>query len=147
MSDTKQVPQPKTYGPLGNLPLLDSAAPVQSLVKVASELGPIFQFQYPGGRRELYVSGHEYVKDACDEKRFDKRIWAPLQNVRPFAGDGLFTSATHEPNWKKHITSCSPALASVRCKATIRKWSISLCSLSRNGLGSTPTKPWTFLPT
>ncbi|WP_339273038.1 cytochrome P450 [Paenibacillus sp. FSL W8-0187] len=101
MSDTKQVPQPKTYGPLGNLPLLDSAAPVQSLVKVASELGPIFQFQYPGGRRELYVSGHEYVKDACDEKRFDKRIWAPLQNVRPFAGDGLFTSATHEPNWKK----------------------------------------------
>lgn len=101
MSHMKQVPQPKTYGPLGNLPLLDSAAPVQSLVKVASELGPIFQFQYPGGRRELYVSGHEYVKDACDEKRFDKRIWAPLQNVRPFAGDGLFTSATHEPNWKK----------------------------------------------
>lgn len=101
MTQMKQVPQPKTYGPLGNLPLLDSAAPVQSLVKVASELGPIFQFQYPGGRKELYVSGHEYVKDACDEKRFDKRIWAPLQNVRPFAGDGLFTSATQEPNWKK----------------------------------------------
>ncbi|MEC0201275.1 cytochrome P450 [Paenibacillus lautus] len=101
MTQTQLVPQPKTYGPLGNLPLLDSAAPVQSLVKVASELGPIFQFQYPGGRKELYVSGHEYVKDACDEKRFDKRIWAPLQNVRPFAGDGLFTSATQEPNWKK----------------------------------------------
>lgn len=98
---TKGIPQPKTYGPLGNLPLLDSSAPVQSLVKIASELGPIFQFQYPGGRRELYVSGHEYVRDACDEKRFDKRIWAPLQNVRAFAGDGLFTSATHEPNWKK----------------------------------------------
>lgn len=101
MTENKTVPQPKTYGPLGNLPLLDSAAPVQSLVKVASELGPIFQFQYPGGRKELYVSGYEYVKDACDEKRFDKRVWAPLQNVRPFAGDGLFTSATHEPNWKK----------------------------------------------
>ncbi|MCQ6562193.1 bifunctional cytochrome P450/NADPH--P450 reductase [Paenibacillus mendelii] len=101
MTQTMQVPQPKTYGPLGNLPLLDSAAPIQSLVKVASELGPIFQFQFPGGRRELYLSGHEYVKDACDEKRFDKRIWAPLQNVRPFAGDGLFTSATQEPNWKK----------------------------------------------
>ncbi|GIO28964.1 MULTISPECIES: bifunctional cytochrome P450/NADPH--P450 reductase [Paenibacillus] len=101
MTETIQVPQPKTYGPLGNLPLLDSAAPVQSLVKVASELGPIFQFQYPGGRKEIYVSGHEYVKDACDEKRFDKRIWAPLQNVRAFAGDGLFTSATQETNWKK----------------------------------------------
>lgn len=101
MTENIPVPQPKTYGPLGNLPLLDSSAPVQSLVKVASELGPIFQFQYPGGRKELYVSGHEYVKDACDEKRFDKRIWAPLQNVRAFAGDGLFTSATQETNWKK----------------------------------------------
>ncbi|GAE07479.1 NADPH-P450 reductase 1 [Paenibacillus sp. JCM 10914] len=97
----KVPPQPKTFGPLGNLPLMDTDAPVQSLVKVASEIGPIFQFQFPGGRKELYISGHEYVKDACDEKRFDKRVWAPLQNVRPFAGDGLFTSATQEPNWKK----------------------------------------------
>lgn len=101
MTDSIQVPQPKTYGPLGNLPMLDGHNPIQSLSKIAEEYGPIFQFQYPGGRKELYVSGYEYVKDATDEKRFDKRIWAPLQNVRPFAGDGLFTSATDEPNWKK----------------------------------------------
>lgn len=100
MSVSVKIPQPKTYGPLGNLPLLDVHAPVQSLVKIAYEQGPIFQIQYPG-RKEIYISGHEYVEDACDEKRFDKRIWAPLQNVRPFAGDGLFTSATDEPNWKK----------------------------------------------
>ncbi|MFD2700321.1 bifunctional cytochrome P450/NADPH--P450 reductase [Paenibacillus shunpengii] len=100
MSLSVKIPRPKTYGPLGNLPLLDVHAPVQSLVKIAYEQGPIFQIQYPG-RNEIYISGHEYVKDACDEKRFDKRIWAPLRNVRPFAGDGLFTSATDEPNWKK----------------------------------------------
>ncbi|MCM3782736.1 bifunctional cytochrome P450/NADPH--P450 reductase [Neobacillus mesonae] len=100
MTASIEIPQPKTYGPLGNLPLLDVHAPVQSLVQIAHEQGPVFLIQYPG-RKEIYISGHEYVKDACDEKRFDKRIWAPLQNVRPFAGDGLFTSGTNEPNWKK----------------------------------------------
>ncbi|WP_211745731.1 cytochrome P450 [Paenibacillus sp. Marseille-Q4541] len=101
MTESVQIPQPKTYGPLGNLPLIDGNAPIQSLSKIAEEYGPIFQIQYPAGRKELYISGHEFVKDASDEKRFDKRIWAPLQNVRPFAGDGLFTSGTYEPNWKK----------------------------------------------
>lgn len=101
MTESVQIPQPKTYGPLGNLPMIEGAAPIQSLSKIAKEYGPIFQMQYPAGRKEVYISGHEFVKDATDEKRFDKRIWAPLQNVRPFAGDGLFTSATNEPNWKK----------------------------------------------
>lgn len=128
MTENIPVPQPKTYGPLGNLPLLDSSAPVQSLVKVASELGRIFQFQYPGGRKELYVSGHEYVKDACDEKRFDKRIWAPLQNVRAFAGDGLFTSATQETNWKKAHNILLSSFSQRPCKGTTQKCWILPCS-------------------
>ncbi|PZD97355.1 NADPH--cytochrome reductase [Paenibacillus sambharensis] len=96
-----QIPQPKTYGPLGNLPLLDLEAPTQSLVKLAYEHGPIFQMRYGGGRKELYISGHKLVADACDESKFDKKVWAPLERVRAFAGDGLFTSWTSEPNWQK----------------------------------------------
>ncbi|CAM4463022.1 bifunctional cytochrome P450/NADPH--P450 reductase [Paenibacillus tarimensis] len=95
------IPQPKTYGPLGNLPLLDLEAPTQSLVKLAYEYGPIFQMRYGGGRKELYISGHKLVADACDESKFDKKVWAPLERVRAFAGDGLFTSWTSEPNWQK----------------------------------------------
>ncbi|MDO7905947.1 bifunctional cytochrome P450/NADPH--P450 reductase [Paenibacillus sp. JX-17] len=94
------IPQPKTYGPLGNLPQINVNEPVQSMVKLSYEYGPIFRMDLPG-RSDLYVSGHELVKDACDEKRFDKRVWAPLQKVRAFAGDGLFTSWTDEPNWRK----------------------------------------------
>jgi cytochrome P450/NADPH-cytochrome P450 reductase len=47
------------------------------------------------------VSSFELVDELCDETRFDKKVWAPLQQVRPFAGDGLFTSRTQEPNWHK----------------------------------------------
>ncbi|MFC7679780.1 bifunctional cytochrome P450/NADPH--P450 reductase [Paenibacillus sp. GCM10028914] len=96
-----QIPQPKTYGPLGNLPLLDMEKPIQSLTELSYELGPIFRMQFPKGRNDVYISSEELVADACDEDRFDKRVWAPLQKVRSFGGDGLFTSWTEEPNWQK----------------------------------------------
>ncbi|UHA72015.1 bifunctional cytochrome P450/NADPH--P450 reductase [Paenibacillus sp. 481] len=95
------IPQPKSFGPLGNLPQLNLEAPVQSLMRLAEEYGPIFRLELPGGRKEVYISGHQLVEDACDELRFDKRIWAPLQKVSAFTGDGLFTSATQEPNWQR----------------------------------------------
>ena len=49
----------------------------------------------------IVVSGHELVAEVCDETRFDKSIEGALAKVRAFAGDGLFTSETQEPNWKK----------------------------------------------
>lgn len=126
------VPQPKKYGPLGNLPHLDLDKPTQSLVKLAEEYGPIFRMEY-AARSELYISSEKYVAEVSDETRFDKRVWAPLAKVRAFAGDGLFTSRTDEPNWKKRIMCCSPALASGQCRVIIRKWWTLPCSSSRSG--------------
>ncbi|WP_426451860.1 bifunctional cytochrome P450/NADPH--P450 reductase [Paenibacillus sp. S-38] len=100
MTQTSLIPQPKTFGPLGNLPNLNTKEPVQSIVKIADEFGPIFQLDLPRGK-SVYISSHELVADACDESRFDKYVWAPLQKVRAFAGDGLFTAETEEPNWQK----------------------------------------------
>ncbi len=100
MKETGPIPQPKTFGPLGNLPLLDKDKPTMSLIKLANEQGPIFQLHTPAGAI-IVVSGHELVKEVCDEERFDKSIEGALEKVRAFAGDGLFTSWTHEPNWRK----------------------------------------------
>ncbi|WP_172200726.1 bifunctional cytochrome P450/NADPH--P450 reductase [Saccharibacillus qingshengii] len=105
------IPQPKTFGPLGNLPLVDTKAPVQSLMKLAEEQGPIFKMDLPGRPGNLYISGRELVEDACDESRFEKNVWAPLQNVRSFAGDGLFTSWTEEPNWRKAHNILMPSFS------------------------------------
>ncbi|MGV7100402.1 bifunctional P-450/NADPH--P450 reductase [Bacillus subtilis] len=100
MKETSPIPQPKTFGPLGNLPLIDKDKPTLSLIKLAEEQGPIFQIHTPVGRT-IVVSGHELVKEVCDEERFDKSIEGALEKVRAFSGDGLFTSWTHEPNWRK----------------------------------------------
>ncbi|MEK3723220.1 bifunctional cytochrome P450/NADPH--P450 reductase [Paenibacillus sp. FSL H8-0034] len=94
------IPQPKTYGPLGNLPLVDKEKPVQSMIKLAEEFGPIFKMDMPG-RPIIMISSETLVADACDESRFDKNVHTALMNVRAFTGDGLFTARTDETNWQK----------------------------------------------
>ncbi|ERN53923.1 bifunctional cytochrome P450/NADPH--P450 reductase [Alkalihalophilus marmarensis] len=100
MKQIEELPQPKSYGPLGNLPVIDKEKPVQSFMKHARELGPIYRFQFPG-RVSTFVSSARFAAEICDETRFDKKVGPALQKVRAFGGDGLFTSETEEPNWKK----------------------------------------------
>ncbi len=94
MKEMITIPKPKTFGPLGNLPLIDKDKPTLSLVKLAEEFGPIFQFRIPGNT-SIIVSGHKLAAEVCDQYRFDKSIEGALEKVRAFAGDGLFTSWTH----------------------------------------------------
>jgi cytochrome P450/NADPH-cytochrome P450 reductase len=98
---SKNIPQPKEKMIVGNLPDLDTKAPVQAMMRLAREYGPIYQLTIPGRKPLIVVSSYDLVKELADETRFDKKIWNPLQNVRSFAGDGLFTSWTDEPNWHK----------------------------------------------
>ncbi|WP_126596978.1 bifunctional cytochrome P450/NADPH--P450 reductase [Dictyobacter aurantiacus] len=98
--ETNTIPHPKEKLFLGNLFDLQSGRRVQDMMKLAREYGPIYQLNMPG-RSLIIVSGYELVKELADETRFDKKVWAPLQNVRSFAGDGLFTSWTQENNWHK----------------------------------------------
>lgn len=100
MKSMKKIPKPKTFGPLGNIPLINREKPIQSLCKLADEYGPIYEFEFPGAATTL-VSSHQLVADVCDPSRFDKNLSSSLKKVRAFAGDGLFTSETQEPNWKK----------------------------------------------
>ncbi|KSU63161.1 NADPH--cytochrome reductase [[Bacillus] enclensis] len=100
MEKYEEIPQPKTYGPLGHLPLIDKDNPTLSFMKLAEEQGPIFRLQTPSSSTIL-VSGHELVREVCDQSRFDKSIEGALEKVRAFGGDGLFTSRTDEKNWSK----------------------------------------------
>ena len=96
----KPIPQPPEKLLLGNVLDLGRETQVQDLMRLAREYGEIFYLQL-AGRRLVVVSSHRLVDELCDESRFDKRIWAPLRNLRPLAGDGLFTAHTFEPNWPK----------------------------------------------
>ncbi|MBU8786931.1 MULTISPECIES: bifunctional cytochrome P450/NADPH--P450 reductase [Bacillus] len=133
MNKLSTIPIPKTYGPLGNLPLLDKTKVSQSLWKIADEMGPIFQFQF-GETVGVFVSSHELVSEVCDESRFDKNMGKGLLKVREFSGDGLFTSWTHEPNWRKAHNILLPSFSQKAMKGyhsmmqdialqLIQKWS------------------------
>jgi cytochrome P450/NADPH-cytochrome P450 reductase len=103
MSSTNRldpIPHPPTRPVVGNMLSIDSAAPVQNLVQLAKELGPIYWLDMMGAPMVI-VSGHDLVDELCDEKRFDKSVRGALRRVRAIAGDGLFTADTSAPNWSK----------------------------------------------
>ncbi|WP_407147543.1 bifunctional cytochrome P450/NADPH--P450 reductase [Bradyrhizobium sp. ORS 86] len=94
------IPHPPTKPVVGNMLSLDSTAPVQHLVRLSRELGPIFWLDMMGAPIVI-VSGHDLVDELSDEKRFDKAVRGSLRRVRAVGGDGLFTADTKEPNWSK----------------------------------------------
>ncbi len=94
------IPHPPKKPVVGNMLSLDANAPVQDLVRLSKELGPIFWLDMMGAPLVI-VSGHDLIAELSDEKRFDKAVRGSLRRVRAVGGDGLFTADTSEPNWSK----------------------------------------------
>lgn len=94
------IPQPKSMPIFGNLFSMDGNIPVQSMMALAEELGPIYWLDFMGVP-VVVVSGVDLVEEISDETRFDKVVRGPLRKFRPFAGDALFTADTTAPNWQK----------------------------------------------
>lgn len=94
------IPQPPPTFLLKNMRTLNATRPVQDMIALAREYGPIYRLEM---RRRviIVVSGQALVHELCDDKRFDKSIRGALGLVRRFAGDGLFTARTQEVNWAK----------------------------------------------
>ena len=94
------IPTPPKKPIVGNMLTVDSDAPLQSLMQLTRELGPIFRLDMMGTPL-VVVSGADMVAEICDESRFDKAVRGPLRRIRALAGDGLFTADTQAPNWDK----------------------------------------------
>ena len=87
------IPHPPKKPVVGNMLSLDPNAPVQHLVRLTKELGPIFWLDMMGAPLVI-VSGHDLIDELSDEKRFDKAVRGSLRRVRAVGGDGLFTADT-----------------------------------------------------
>ena len=94
------IPCPSGTPLIGNLLSLNVEAPLQSLMELTRELGPIYWLNMMG-KPTIIASGPEIVKELSDETRFDKSVRGPLRRVRSIRSDGLFTSDTSAPNWSK----------------------------------------------
>ena len=126
------IPHPPKKPVVGNMLSLDPNAPVQHLVRLTKELGPIFWLDMMGAPLVI-VSGHDLIDELSDEKRFDKAVRGSLRRVRAVGGDGLFTADTNEPNWSKAhnillqpfgnraMTSYHPSMVDI-AEQLVKKW-------------------------
>lgn len=104
------IPTPPKKPIIGNMLSVDTDAPLQSLMRLTRELGPIFRMDMMGTPL-VVVSGAKLVEEICDETRFDKAVRGPLRRIRGVAGDGLFTADTEAPNWHKAHNVLLPTFA------------------------------------
>ncbi|GKQ33813.1 cytochrome P450 [Streptomyces sp. A012304] len=95
-----RIPHPPYRLPLlGDVLGVSRSTPVQDSLRHARRLGPIFR-RRAFGREFVFVWGARLVADLADETRFAKHVGLGIANLRPVAGDGLFTAYNHEPNWQ-----------------------------------------------
>lgn len=106
---TTPLPTPQLPPP-ADLARLATLTPLEQIMAVARASGPVFEL--PGQTpRTIVVSGFRYVDDLSDDARYDKALAAGLVALRDFAGDGLFTAYTEEPNWGKAHRILMPAFS------------------------------------
>ncbi|MFC4425117.1 bifunctional cytochrome P450/NADPH--P450 reductase [Deinococcus navajonensis] len=109
---SKAVPRPKAEPLIGQLRAIDTDAPIQSFTRLLHEYGPIIELDLPTVPRPgrvFLLGSYRLIDEVCDDRRFDKRVHRVLKNVRAFAGDGLFTAHTEEPNWQAAHNILMPA--------------------------------------
>lgn len=104
------IPKPPGKPVVGNVLSIDPDAPLQNLMQIAGEQGPIFWLDMMGSEMVI-VSGAELVKELCDESRFGKVVRGPLKRVRAVGGDGLFTGDSDDPTWAKAHNILMPTFA------------------------------------
>ncbi|MFJ6841531.1 cytochrome P450 [Streptomyces griseoluteus] len=95
-----RIPRPPRRLPLlGDVLGVDRRTPLQDSMRLGRELGPIFRRRVLN-REFVFLWGAKLAADMADESRFAKHVGLGVANLRPVAGDGLFTAYNHEPNWQ-----------------------------------------------
>lgn len=109
--ELERIPRPPYRVPLlGDVRGVDRRTPLQDSMRFARRLGPIFR-RKAFGNEFVFVAGAGYAADLADESRFAKHVGLGVANLRPVAGDGLFTAYNHEPNWQLAHDVLAPAFS------------------------------------
>ncbi len=112
VAQLQPIPRPPGHMLVGNLFDLDASHPIESLMELARQYGPIFQLEIPGRGSRIIVSSYALVNELCDELRFDKMLGPGLTSLAQGpVGRGLFTSETADPNWRKAHNVLLPAFS------------------------------------
>lgn len=105
------IPSPPGLPVVGHLHQIARAGLIGHLLAVSRDFPQgIFKLKF-GSRIGLFVTSPDLVAQLCDETRFRKMPGPGLRVVRKFAGDGLFTAFSEEPNWGKAHRILLPAFS------------------------------------
>ncbi|KJK55500.1 bifunctional cytochrome P450/NADPH--P450 reductase [Saccharothrix sp. ST-888] len=96
----QEIPGPHGLPVLGNIRELSHGNPIENMVELAREYGPIYRLQTPAGDRVI-LSGIDLVDEVCDDSRFDKLVGGGLANLRGAISAGLFSADTDDPLWHR----------------------------------------------
>ncbi len=131
---TTPIPSPPAVPFLGHVSAIDRDLPIKSFDLLAHQYGEIFELNIFGdaishtmclggslimvwhqcaGDRRIFVSSYELVNEVSDEKRFNKKITAGLNQVRNAAGEGLFTVSYYVHLFNDCSADCLPSQARV----------------------------------
>ncbi|MFF6782868.1 cytochrome P450 [Streptomyces sp. NPDC012510] len=98
--ELRRIPHPSYRLPLvGDALGRNIRTPIQESLRLGRRLGPIFR-RKAFGKEIVFVGGAGLAAEMADESRFAKHVGLGVANLRPVAGDGLFTAYNHEPNWQ-----------------------------------------------
>ncbi len=132
-AERHSVPAPPGLPVVGHLHQIARAGLVGHLLAVSRQYPDgIFKLRF-GSRVSLFVTHPDLVAELCDETRFRKMPGPGLRVVRKFAGDGLFTAFSDEPNCGKAHRILLPAFSNRAmrgyfdlivevCDALVAKW-------------------------
>lgn len=95
--ERRVIPQPAPTFLVGNILDLDANNSIESMMRLARIHGEIYQLKLLD--MIVVLSSQELCHYVSDESKFEKFVSKPLQEVRNFAGDGLFTAWNAEHNW------------------------------------------------
>jgi cytochrome P450/NADPH-cytochrome P450 reductase len=105
------IPSPPGLPVVGHLHQIARFGLISHLLRVARDFPDgIFKLRF-GSRVGLFVTSADLVAELSDETRFRKMPGPGLRVVRRFAGDGLFTAFSEEPNWGKAHRILLPAFS------------------------------------
>jgi cytochrome P450/NADPH-cytochrome P450 reductase len=131
--DEDALPEPKGLPVIGHLHQIARRGLINRLLDANRDLpGGIFKIRM-GSRTVIFVTDADLAAELCDERRFRKTLGPALRAVRHFAGDGLFTAFSDEPNWGRAHRILLPAFSQramrgyfdvIRevCEQLIAKW-------------------------
>lgn len=95
---------------IGNLHQISGEDIMQKLIDYADPMHPISELKILHFKM-LFITRLDLAKEVMDDEYFHKFLDEPVMQLRHLAGDGLFTSWTHESNWKKAHNILIPAFA------------------------------------